>query len=57
MEHETYTPEEVLSKLNILKTQEEKLLEDRKELNRVILDKRKSIKYWEELDLNQYKAF
>ena len=57
MRHETYTQDEILSKLNILKTQEDSLLLERKELNQSIRDKRKNIKYWEEMDLSQYKAF
>ena len=57
MEHKTYTQEEITSNLNVLKTQEESLLLDRKELNQKIRDKRKNIKYYEEMDLSQYKAF
>jgi len=57
MKHKTYTQEEIASNLNVLKTQEESLLLDRKELNQKIRDKRKNIKYYEEMDLSQYKAF
>jgi hypothetical protein len=57
MKHETYTQKEIASKINVLKTQEEALLLNRAELNQVIRDKRKNIKYWKEMDLSQYKAF
>jgi uncharacterized protein YoxC len=57
MKHKTYTIEEITSNLNILKTQEESLLLERKELNQRIRDKRKNIKYWDEMDVSQYKAF
>lgn len=57
MEHKTYTQEEIASNLNVLKTQEESFLLDRKELNQKIRDKRKNIKHYEEMDLSQYKAF
>ncbi len=56
-EYFLYTQEEITSNLNVLKTQEESLLLDRKELNQKIRDKRKNIKYYEEMDLSQYKAF
>jgi uncharacterized protein YoxC len=52
MKHKTYTLEEITSNLNILKTQEESLLLERKELNQRIRDKRKNIKYWDEMDVS-----
>ena len=41
----TYTREEIDSNINILKTEEEDLLVKRKELNGIIREKRKQIKY------------
>jgi prefoldin subunit 5 len=55
--HKTYTQKEIDSALNVLKTDEENLLLTRKELNQVIREKRKNIKYYEDLDLSQYRAF
>ena len=57
MEHKTYTQKEIDSALNILKHEEEDLIQKRKEINKLINEKRKNIKYYEELDLSQYKAF
>jgi len=56
-EYSLYTQEEITSNLNVLKTQEESLLLNRKQLNQKIRDKRKNIKYYEEMNLSQYKAF
>jgi hypothetical protein len=52
-----YTQEEVLKNIEMFKTQEEKLLQQRKELNKSMNDTRKQIQYWEDLDLSQLKMF
>ena len=52
-----YTQKEVLKNIETFKTQEEKLLQQRKELNKSINDTRKQIQYWEELDISQLKIF
>lgn len=57
MKHKTYTQEEIISNINTLKKQEENLVLDRKELNQKIREKRENIKYYEEMDVSQYKAF
>jgi hypothetical protein len=57
MEHKTYTQQEIDSAINVLKNEEQSLLDERKILNTLIRDKRKNIKYYEELDCSQYKAF
>jgi prefoldin subunit 5 len=57
MEHKTYTQQEIDSAINILKNEEQSLLDDRKVLNALIREKRKNIKYYEELDCSQYKEF
>ena len=57
MEHRTYTQKEIDSAINVLKNEEQRLLDDRKALNTLIREKRGNIKYYEELDCSQYKAF
>jgi hypothetical protein len=57
MTHKTYELAEVQSIINILKTEEATLLNKRKYISSVIRKKRKAIKFWEELDISQYKAF
>ena len=57
MEDITYTQEEIDSALNILRVEEEKLLCERKDINVRLREKKKNIKYYEDLDLKQYKAF
>jgi hypothetical protein len=52
-----YTQEEVIRNIDTFKTQEEKLLQQRKELNKTLGEIRKQILYWEELDLSQLKIF
>ncbi len=52
-----YTAKEVQSHINILKTNLEQLILNRKELNKTIANKKKNVKYWEEFDLSQLKAF
>ena len=56
-EENKYTQEEVLRNIETFKTQEEKLLQQRKELNKTIRETKKQILYWEELDLSQLKIF
>jgi hypothetical protein len=57
MEHKTYTQQEIDSAINVLKNEEQSLLDERKILNTLIREKRNNIKYYEELDCSQYKAF
>ena len=52
-----YTAKEVQSNINVLKTNLESLLLSRKNLNSLISSNKKQIKYWEEFDLSQLKAF
>jgi hypothetical protein len=56
-EENKYTQKEVLRNIETFKTQEEKLLQQRKELNKTIRETKKQILYWEELDLSQLKIF
>lgn len=53
----TYTQEEISSALNVLKTEESALLSERKGINQKIKEKRANIKYYQDLDSSQYKAF
>jgi|TARA_R110002074_G_scaffold400820_1_gene597141 hypothetical protein len=57
MEHATYTQKEINSAINVLKDEEHRLLDERKSLNALIREKRGNIKYYEDLDCSQYKAF
>ena len=57
MEHATYTQKEINSAINVLKDEEQRLLDERKSLNALIREKRGNIKYYEDLDCSQYKAF
>lgn len=57
IEHTTYTKEEVKKNIDILTIDMDELIEKRKHLTVSINEKKKQIKYWEELDLSQYKAF
>jgi prefoldin subunit 5 len=57
MEDITYAQGDIDSALNILKAEEEKLLCERKDINVRLKEKKKNIKYYEDLDLKQYKAF
>ena len=57
MEHATYTHKEINSAINVLKDEEQRLLDERKSLNALIREKRGNIKYYEDLDCSQYKAF
>jgi len=56
-QQESYTQEEIESKINILYTDVENLIRDRKSINSKVLEKRKQIKYWSEMSTNQYKMF
>ena len=53
----TYTQEEIQSAINKLKHSEDELLGRRKALNSDLRDIKKNIKFYEELDCSQYKAF
>ena len=57
MNHKTYTQEEISRALNKLNHEMDKLILQRKEVNSQIREKRKNIKYYEQLDVRQYKAF
>lgn len=52
-----YTQKEVLINIETFKTQEEMLLQQRRELNKNINDTRKQIQHWKDLDLSQLKFF
>jgi hypothetical protein len=52
-----YTKKEIDSKINVLTTQMNDLIFERKALNKLVAEKRKQVTYWEEFDLSQYKAF
>tara|TARA_R110000787_G_scaffold247657_1_gene353203 strand:- start:802 stop:978 length:177 start_codon:yes stop_codon:yes gene_type:complete len=52
-----YTRQEIDSNINILKTEEDQLVGQRKELNQLIRDKRKALNIWVNMDESQYKAF
>ena len=55
MKEQTYTQEEVLKNINIFKQKEDDLINQRKELNKTLLNVRKQKEYWESLDLSQLK--
>ena len=57
MEHRTYTQQEIDSAINILNQEQLKLLSKRAEINSLIREKKKNIKYYESMNINQYKAF
>ena len=52
-----YTVKEVQSNINVLLTDMDLLILQRKSLNKTITDKKNQIKYWQEFDLSQLKAF
>lgn len=52
-----YTQEEISSYIEIYQRQLDKLLLDRKELNKVIANAKKQKQYWEELDERQTRIF
>ena len=55
MKEQTYTQEEVLKSINIFKQKEDDLINQRKELNKTLLNVKKQKEYWESLDLSQLK--
>lgn len=57
MEHKTYTQQEIDSAINTLNQEYLKLLSQRAEINSLIREKKKNIKYYESMNVNQYKAF
>ena len=57
MKHKKYTQEEVMSRLNTLRKESEALLSIKRKNDKLISRNKDLTKYWEELDLNQYKAF
>lgn len=57
MKHKTYTQKEIDSVINILNQECLQLTEKRKELNSLIREKKNNIKYYQELNVNQYKIF
>lgn len=57
MVSQTYSIKEITSNINTLTKQQEDLILQRNDINRAISEKRKAIKYWEELDPSQLKAF
>ena len=57
MKHRTYTQQEIDSAINILNQEHLKLLSKRAEINSLIREKKKNIKYYESMNINQYKAF
>ena len=57
MEHKTYTRQEIDSAINTLNQEHLKLLSKRAEINSLIREKKKNIKYYESMNINQYKAF
>ena len=57
MKHKKYTQEEVMSRLNTLRKESEALLSIKRKNDKLISRNKDLTKYWEELDLSQYKAF
>jgi len=55
--NETYTQEEIQSKINVLATEIDSLKRSRSDINSNIRQRTKQIAYWEEFDTSQYKAF
>ena len=55
MKEQIYTQEEVLKNINIFKQKEEDLINQRKELNKTLLNVIKQKEHWESLDLSQLK--
>lgn len=55
MEEIVYTQEEVLRNIETFRNKEEDLLNQRKELNKIIQHVRKQKEYWELLDISQLK--
>jgi hypothetical protein len=57
MEHKTYTKQEIDSAINTLSQEHLKLVSKRTEINFLIREKKKNIKYYQSMNINQYKAF
>ena len=57
MEHKTYTKQEIDSAINTLNQEHLKLVSERAEINSLIREKKKNIKYYQSMNINQYKAF
>jgi hypothetical protein len=57
MEHKTYTQQEIDSAINTLNQEHLRLVSDRTEINSLIREKKKNIKYYQSMNINQYKAF
>ena len=57
MEHKTYTQQEIDSAINILNQEQLQLISKRLEINSLIREKKKNIKYYQSMNINQYKAF
>ena len=57
MEHKTYTQQEIDSAINILSQEHLQLVSERTEINSLIREKKKNIKYYQSMNINQYKAF
>ncbi len=57
MEHKTYTKQEIDSAINILSQEHLRLVSERTEINSLIREKKKNIKYYQSMNINQYKAF
>jgi|SaaInlStandDraft_1057018.scaffolds.fasta_scaffold467563_2 hypothetical protein len=57
MEHKTYTQQEIDSAINILSQEHLQLVSERTEINALIREKKKNIKYYQSMNINQYKAF
>ncbi len=51
----TYTQEEVLRNIDTFQKKEDDLVNQRKELNRMLLHIRKQKEHWESLDISQLK--
>lgn len=54
---ETYTQQEIESKLNAIQSKISKLTNQRKEIGNLIREQRAQMKYWETLDIGQYKLY
>ena len=57
MEHKTYTKQEIDSAINTLNQEHLQLVSKRTEINFLIREKKKNIKYYQSMNINQYKAF
>lgn len=53
----SYSQQEIISKISKLSRMESDLISQRKEINKQLLEIRKQIEYWKEFDLSQLKIF